>query len=251
MAEEAYPVILGVYSLQKESGIGIGGTASKQHQMSYWYVRKLGADSYEVQPLNVHHVPSGLRREVKELEFLKQYVPEPSYYRTNTVPALKTLARKVAEGEKYFAEGKLDEAEKQFLKALMIDELSVQANYGLGEVYSEKKDFVKLKKVLDTLIGLDEAFKEEQRGRFNQFGICLRKNGHYDESLRFYKRSLEFNDRDENVYFNIARVHFDKGDKETCVEHLRKALQINPGFKEAVKFLRFCGAGPAPQAAPA
>ncbi len=251
MADESYPVILGVYSLQRETDIGMGGTASRQNQTTYWYVRKMAADRYEVQPLNVHHVPSGLRREIEELEFLKQYVPEPAYYRTNTVPALKTLARKIAEGESFFADGRLDDAEKQFLKALMIDELNVQANFGLGEVYSEKKDFIKLKKVIDTLLGLDEAFKEEQRGRFNQFGICLRKNGHYDESLRFYSRSLEFNDRDEHVYFNIARVHFDKGDKDSCVEHLRKALQINPGFKEAMKFLRFCGVGSAPQGAPA
>lgn len=251
MAEDVFPVILGVYSLQKASDIGIGGTASKKTQLSYWYVRKLDAERYEVQPLNVHHVPSGLRREIPEMEFLKSYVPEPNYYRTNTVPALKTLARKIAEGEKHFAQGNLDEAEKQFLKALMIDELNVSANYGIGEVYSEKKDFGKLKKIIDTLLGIDEAFQQEQRGRFNQFGICLRKNGHYDESLRFYSRALEFNDQDEHVHFNIARVHFDKGDKEVCIDHLRKALSINPGFVEAMKFLRFCGASPAAQASPA
>ena len=175
MAENEQAEILGVYSLQKASDIGIGGTASKKNQLSYWYVRKLGPDRYEVQPLNVHHVPSGLRREIPEMEFLKSYVPEPHYYRTNTVPALKTLARKIAEGERFFADGKLDDAEKQFLKALMVDELNVQANFGIGEVYSEKKDFGKLKKIIDTLLGIDEAFQQEQRGRFNQFGICLRK----------------------------------------------------------------------------
>ena len=36
-------------------------------------------------------------------------------------------------------------------------------------------------------------------------------------SLRFYNRALEFNERDEHVHFNIARVHFDKGDKKTRI----------------------------------
>lgn len=240
MPIEEYPQILGVYSLQVEEVAGMGGTSVKHAQVTYWYVRALGPERYEVQPLNIHHVPSGISKEVAELEFLKSYVPEPAYYRTHTVPALKTLARKIAEGEKFFKEGQLDDAEREFLKALMIDDLNVRANFGLGEVYAEQKEFGKLKKIVDTLMGISEAFQEEQRERFNTFGISLRKNGHFDESLRFYHRALEFNDRDENVFFNIARVHFDKGDRVGCVEHLRKALDINPGFHEAQKFLKFC-----------
>ncbi len=45
------------------------------------------------------------------MDFLKQYTPEPNYYRIHTVPALDTLARKIEEGEKAFEEGKMDEAE--------------------------------------------------------------------------------------------------------------------------------------------
>lgn len=240
MPVQDFPQILGVYSLETEEAAGMGGTAKKQIQTTYWYVRLLAPERYEVQPLNIHHVPSGIRKEVPELDFLKNYTPEPTYYKTHTVPALKTLARKLAAGEEHFKAGELDQAEREFLKALMIDDLNVRANYGLGEVYSEQKEFVKLKKVLDTLMGLSEAFQEEQRERFNSFGINLRKNGHFEESLRFYHQALVFNDKDEHVFFNIARVHFDKGDKETCVKHLQQALIINPEFKEAQKFLKFC-----------
>ncbi|EPR41604.1 TPR repeat-containing protein [Desulfovibrio sp. X2] len=240
MSTHPFPEILGVYSLQKTSEIGTGGTASRQHQVTYWYARRLDEQRFEVQPLNVHHVPSGLRKEVPELEFLKNYVPEPDYYNRHTVPALATLARKIEQGEKFFSMNKLDDAEREFLKALMIDESNVRANFGLGEVYSEKKDFVKLKKVLDTLLGLDEAFHFEQRTRFNSFGISLRKNGHLEESLRYYRKALEYNDRDEHMYFNIARVYFDKGERNKCCELLSAALEINPGFEEAQRFLRFC-----------
>jgi len=235
-----YPLILGVYSLLLDADIGSGGTQGKHQNLTHWYARQLSATEFEVQPLNAHHVPSGVRSVLGEMDFLKQYTPEPTYYRIHTVPALETLSRKLKMGEDAFKAGNLDEAERQFIKALMIDDKSVEANYGLGEVYSEKKDFDKLKKVLNTLLGVSEAFTYEHRQKFNQFGISLRKNGHYDESIRYYTKSLEIVEDDENVYFNLARVYYEKGLNDLCVENLEQALSLNPEFIEAQKFLKHC-----------
>lgn len=235
-----FPEILGVYSLQIEADIGTGGTQSSHENVTYWYARQLSDEEFEVQPLNAHHVPSGVRSVMKQMDFLKQYTPEPTYYKVHTVPALETLRRKIEMGEKAFADGNMDEAEGQFIKALMIDDKSIDANYGLGEVYSETKEFNKLKDVLNTLLGLDEAFTYEHRQKFNKFGISLRKNGHYDESIRYYEKSLEIVESDENVYFNLARVYFEKGINDQCITSLEKALNINPEFVEAQKFLRYC-----------
>jgi len=235
-----YPHILGVYSLQLEAAVGTGSTADKHDNVTYWYARQLSDEDFEVQPLNPHHVPSGIRSVMKQIDFLKQYTPEPTYYRLHTVPALETLSRKIEEGEKAFADGNMEEAESQFIKALMIDDKNVDANYGLGEVYSETKEFKKLKRVLSTLLGIPEAFTFEHRQRFNSFGISLRKNGHYDESITYYKKSLEIISDDENVYFNLARVYYEKGQGEKCVDHLEAALGLNPDFKEAQKFLKYC-----------
>jgi tetratricopeptide (TPR) repeat protein len=235
-----FPQILGVYSLELDADIGSGGTQGKHRNLTYWYARQLSPSEFEVQPLNVHHVPSGVRSVLAEMDFLKQYTPEPSYYRIHTVPALDTLSRKLKMGDDAFNAGDLDEAERQFIKALMIDDKNVDANYGLGEVYSEQKDFDKLKKVLDTLLGISEAFTYEHRQKFNQFGISLRKNGHYDESIRYYNKSLEIVEDDENVYFNLARVYYEKGLNDKCVSSLEQALNLNPEFIEAQKFLKYC-----------
>lgn len=236
----SFPQILGVYSLQIEADVGTGGTAEKHANVTYWYARQLSDEEFEVQPLNAHHVPSGIRSVMQQLDFLRQYTPEPRYYRLHTVPALESLTRKIATGEQAFADGNLDEAEAQFIKALMIDDKNIEANYGLGEVYSEKKEFNKLKKVLNTLLGLSEAFTYEHRQKFNRFGISLRKNGHYDESIKYYEKSLEIVDDDENVYFNLARVYFEKGMNDRCMASLESALNLNPEFMEAQKFLKYC-----------
>ncbi len=235
-----FPMILGVFSLRRSEEVGTGATAAKHAQLTYWYARQLNTDMVEVQPLNLYHVPSGIRKTALLDEFLRSYTPEPRYYEINTVPALKSLKTKIDQGEKFFSLGLLDEAERAFLKALMIDEMNVPANYGLGEVYTEQKNYAKLVKVLGVLMGLDEAFSTEYRQKLNTFGISLRKQGFLDESLDFFTRALEIQSEDENIYFNLARVHFDKGDLDKCVEVLGTATSLNPDFSEAFKFIRYC-----------
>jgi tetratricopeptide (TPR) repeat protein len=235
-----YPIILGVYSFKKETQIGLGETATKRDTVTYWYVRQLDKDLFETQPLNIYHVPSGVKQELSASEFLKNYFPEPHYYKVNTVPALTSLTKRIAQGEKLFSQGQLSEAEKEFIKALMIDDLNVKATYGVGKVASEQKDYAKLNKVLNTLLNLTEAFSQEYREQFNGFGITLRKNQHYDNALRFYSRALELNALDEHVYFNMARAYFEKGAIDDCICQLNTALSIAPEFDEARKFLNHC-----------
>jgi tetratricopeptide (TPR) repeat protein len=235
-----FPHILGVYSSKKETEIGLGDTATKRETLIYWYVRQIDEDRFETQPLNIYHVPSGVKKEVSAKVFLSEYNPEPNYYKINTQPALNSLAAKIAKGEDLFGQGKLDEAEKQFIKALMIDDVNVKANYGLGKVASEQKDYQKLKKVLGKLLNLDEAFNQEFREQFNGFGISLRKNKYFDDALKFYGRALELGALDEHIYFNMARAYFDKNDFDQAVVQLNIALSINPEFEEAKKFLEYC-----------
>lgn len=235
-----YPAILGVFSLRRTDDVGTGATQSKHAQLTYWYARQLSDTAVELQPLNVYHVPSGIKKQADLNEFLRSYTPEPRYYEANTVPALKTLKAKIDQGEKFFSLGLLDDAEKSFLKALMIDELNIPANYGLGEVYSEQKDYQKLRKILNVLLGLDDAFSIEYRQKLNSFGVSLRKQGFLDESIEFFNRALELQSQDEHIHFNLARVHFDKGDLGTCINVLSAATALNPDFAEAHKFIRYC-----------
>ncbi|XPV74737.1 MAG: tetratricopeptide repeat protein [Desulfovibrio sp.] len=235
-----FPQILGVFSLNKNEDIGAGQTRSKADQITYWYARRMSGEDFEIQPLNAHNVPSGLRTILNKEEFLRQYRPEPLYYKTHTVPALETLARKVRAGEQSFSVGDLDVAEREFIKALMIDNMSIEANYGLGEVYSEKQDFMKLKQVLNTLLVIEGSFEFKHRARFNKFGMSLRKNGHHEASIEYYQKAIEVNGDDEHVYFNLARVYLDLKDLANCTQILEKALKINPSFDEAIRFLDWC-----------
>jgi len=235
-----YPQILGVYSLEKKADVGAGGTTGQYQQKTYWYVRRMGDDEYEVQPLNEKHVPSGMKNNLAKSDFISGYTPEPKFYEANTLPVLNSLKKKVEKGEECFDKGLLDEAEREFLKALMIDDLNVEANFGLGSVYCEQKEYQKVKKVLNILMNTDAAFQEEQRLRFNKLGINLRKQGLHEDAIRYYCKSLEYSSKDDHLHFNTARAYFDNGQHDKCLEHLGIALKLNPNFKEAEKFMAYC-----------
>ncbi|MCK9240778.1 tetratricopeptide repeat protein [Desulfocurvus sp.] len=236
-----YPQILGVYSRKQDRDIGFGTTTRNHAQQTYWFARRLSDDAFEVQPLNTSHVPSGMRTTLGKGEFIKAFHPEPGYYETRTLPALKSLQKKVEMGERFFQDGLLGQAEKEFLKAVMMDEDNAQANLGLGAVYSEQGRFAKVRKIVGILLNNDDAFRREQRRQFNTFGISLRRQGLHEDAIRFYSRALEVDPDDEHLHFNLARAHFELGDELACLQHIEIALGLNPDFKEGRKFLEYLG----------
>jgi tetratricopeptide (TPR) repeat protein len=243
--------ILGVYSLTKTTEVGVGGTAKGYEQKTHWYVRRLPDDTYEVQPLNANHLPSGVRRVLSKKEFMAGFAPEPGYYEKKTLPHVQSLKKKLEQGEEALAEGNLDAAEKTFCKALLLDADNPAATVGLGEVYCRKQEHRRLGEVLRCILNMDEIFREEQRHAFNSFGISLRKEKFFAEAIRYYRRAIEFNPTDENLHFNAARAYFEAGELTLCLEHLREALRLRPDFTEAAEFLRFLDSGAADTAAQA
>lgn len=233
-------MILGIYSKKKQLGSGFGDTRRTAEQKTYWFVRRMDDDNYEVQPLNQNHVPSGVTSTVSKRAFMTEYVPEIDYYERRTVPALQTLRRKMDRGEELLQMDQLDAAESEFAKALYIDEDNPQANLRLGDIACRKKDFRKLKQALQRIMGIDQVFVEAERHRFNEFGMSLRKSGFFSEAVGYYSKALQISSQDEHLYFNIARVFFEMGDQAACIQHLEGALRINPDFKQAHQFLDHC-----------
>ena len=232
--------VLGVYSKSGEGEAGTGATTHKFTQKTYWFARRLDDDVYEIQPLNGNHVPSGLTSKISKGDFIRSYSPELDYFQKKTLPCLQSLQKKIEKGEEYLGKDQLDLAEKEFCKAVLIDDKNVKATIGLGEVYCRKQDLTKLKKTLDVLLNNDLVFLEEQRRQFNAFGIDLRKNQFFDEAKQYYEKALSLQPDDDHLHFNLARVHYDLVDVGAAIEHLEQALSLNPQFKVARQFLDHC-----------
>ena len=231
--------VMGVYSHSTKYEYRPGDEGSRYLNSTYWFVRKRDDEVYEVRPLDGNHIPSGVVKLVPKAEFLKYYTPELSYYQNNPLPCLLSLQEKVGMGRRMFNADRLDRAERAFIDAVLApDREEGGEGNELEQVYADQRHFTRLRDMVDRLLNTDEEFRETERHRFNEFGIDLRKQSRYDDSIRYYTKALEVNEDDENLHFNIARAYHGKGRFDECRAHLGRALTINPEMEEAKGFLR-------------
>lgn len=237
--------ISGVFSSQTVNKVGTGTTQRKMIQKAYWFAREIAPDEaggtpmVEVQPLNTNNIPSGPKEEVPLPDFLERYTPELEYYQNEVFPKMQEMNSTIQRAEQQRDQGALYSAEFEYSAALEFDENNVRANFGLGLTYMERGDAAKASDIFERIVGLDAAFSSQHKHLFNEFGINLRKSNLLDQAVTYYTRALEITENDENLYYNIGRAYFERGDIDLAQEHLQKALEIAPNFEEAQKFLDY------------
>ncbi len=237
---EGYDLIHGVFSAQVISKVGTGTTQRKKIQKIYNFAQEVEKGTYHLQMINSRNVPVGPPREVKDDEFFENYSPEPEMYVQKVFPKMKELEEAVSRGEELRESGALYSAEFEFESALELDETHVRANFGLGFIFLERGETQKAKDIFERIVILDAAFDDVHKHLFNKFGISLRQNKLYTEALEYYMRADELSkEKDENLLYNIARVHYGLQDKASTKDYLNKTLAISPSHTEAKQFLAF------------
>lgn len=227
----------GVFSNQEVRSVGTGTTTRKTIQKSYWYVIEQENGEMELQPLNSNYVPSGPKKRLSKNEFLEKFSPEPEFYVSNVFPKIKEINKTIARADRHRQNKEYFSAEMEYGNALKVDEDNIRANFGLGITYLERGENNKAEDILGRLVKLEGAFESEHKHLFNDFGINLRKNGMYDQSIAYYSRALELTLHDENLYYNMARAYLEKKDPGSAADYLLKGLELNSLQETLLKFL--------------
>ncbi|SMF16061.1 tetratricopeptide repeat protein [Desulfovibrio gilichinskyi] len=223
------PELVTVVSRKSDSG-------AKSQNKKYWLVRETPSEMFKLQEINLKNIPTGPAKLVSSEEFSSDYSLELDYWQKEVRPSMENLEKTVQRGENHRSRGELYSAEMEYSGALEVDEDNVRATFGLGLTYLAKGDIEKAQEIFSKVVQLESAFEVEHKHMFNDFGISMRKMGMYKEALQFYKRGLTLDSEDENLYFNIARTHFESGDWENCFRYLTMCLEKNRGVEEARKF---------------
>jgi tetratricopeptide (TPR) repeat protein len=240
MSEQQQPEkkgIEGVFSTQEVRKVGTGTTTRKTIQKSYWYAIEQENGELELQPLNLNYVPSGPKKRISKDSFLESFSPEPEFYVSNVFPKIKEVNKTIARAERHRQNKEYFSAEMEYGNALKVDEDNIRANFGLGITYLERGENNKAEDILARLVKLDGAFEAEHKHLFNDFGINLRKNGMYDQSIAYYTKALELSTQDENLYYNLARAYLEKKDPGSALDSLLKGIDLNPTQETLLKFL--------------
>ncbi len=215
------PRIKGVFSSREADGGG---------EKTYWFAKEIDTDAISLDMLDENMLPTGRRRIRDKDDFLIEYALEPEL-------GYRLLTQRVLRGDMYRKQDKNLEAKIEYRQALRIDEENIRANFGLGLCYLALNQLDKAGYVFTNIVAMDESFGEEHKHLFNEFGIALRKKGLFDEAVRYYSRAVELCPTDENLYLNMARADFDKGDREGAFLYLKRTLELNPDQSEARAFL--------------
>lgn len=230
--------VKGVFSTQEIRKVGTGTTTRKTVQKTFWFVEQRG-DEIECQPLNPNYVPSGPKRKITMDELVAKFSPEPEFYQMSVFPAMRELHKSVENGDNHREKGETFAAEYEYSRALKVDEENVRANFGIGLTYMERGELEKAENIFERLVKLESAFEEEHKHLFNEFGINLRKNKMLTQAVEYYRRALELSGDDENLHMNLARALLETKDIDGCLEHLFKALELNPQHQMSLKFLNW------------
>ena len=55
----------------------------------------------------------------------------------------------------------------------------------------------------------------------------------FAEAVVYYRRALDFVSTDENLFYNLARAHYEDGEWSGCLEALIVSHRLNPGLEVA------------------
>lgn len=227
----------GVYSETKVQKIGTMSTSRTQTIVDYYKCTQIDETTMSVQILDMYGDPMPLVEKIKIEDFLKRFDFEPEKFKTRATPKDLATEKAIATAEHHMARKEYNSAEFEYGKALKLDEENVRANFGLGKLYVETGQIQKAAEVFGNLAKQDNVLAPENKHFFNELGIELRGLELYDQAIDFYQKAFDLAKDDENLIFNIARAHYEKGDMSKTRELLKNALALNPGMEAAKKLL--------------
>jgi len=228
----------GVFSIERMAKIGTGTTARRVKQTAQYYARENEDGEIDLQGLNNKNVPFGEVTQITKDELLSDYLPLPQLYK-EVITNLRKVQKSVARGDKFRKRNENFTAEYEYANALNLDEQNVRANFGIGLCLLARDEEDKAKKVFDRIIQIDSAFTDEHKHLFNEYGIALRKKKLTGQAVDYYKRALKLSDDDENLWYNLARAHFDRKDWPRCGEAVSKCVALAPKHEEGAKMLAY------------
>lgn len=228
-----------VFSSVSEIKIGTGTTTKKQNSKLLWFVKQQDIDEFGVRKINTQFVPVGEPEIIDRETLLTNYEPEVELHNSQVYPAMQTLRKRLAKGDKYREQGKPLSAEMEYSEALNVDETNIRAIFGLGLVYLAREEAEKSQTVFNQLISMEAAFSVTHKHLFNEFGIALRKAGLYAEAVEYYTKAVDMGDEDDNLFYNLSRAHYENNDWDKSIEFAARALKLNPEHQPSMSICGF------------
>lgn len=221
------PKLAGSFYTLGSSSLGDGVTKQEELRRVNWFAIFLDGDRVLVNATDAKGLPTTVSRSVPLKDFFAKFIPDKTHYENVVLPLLESTRDKLVSSE-----GKPSR--------LSPDEMVVYKALQLGKHHVPGATDEELANMPMTLLGElpdYEASFTAHKHELNMASIASRKSGRYQEALELYSALLRATPDDHHIVFNAARVYFEKQDYVTCRKCLQLALENDPDFDAARKFM--------------
>jgi len=136
-------------------------------------------------------------------------------------------------GKALRAQGKLDEAIKQYHLSLDINKSYDVAHYNLANALVDKGKFSEAISHYNQALRINPDYTDAH----NNLGYALATQGKLDEAIVCFRKALQLKTDDASTHYNLGYALQLKGLIDEAINHYRRALQINPDYPKAAKAL--------------
>ncbi len=243
-----------------------GGT-----RKNYWFVWEDDLGQYRVQLLDAAFQPVDAPRSVTGNEFREKFTHQPHILvtpvrRANTddprehaeepqdvlqhsaggeqaAPALWGLAANrpetVAGDKPARPAGADDGTSAEALAAAEKLDREFRAEFAVALTKWKRGENRSSLKTFEAMAERSEGVVPAHKHMFTDFAVDLRKSRLPTLAKKHYSRAVELGPEDCNAHFNMARICYETGDPNRALDHLNKALELDPEFEYARRFKIF------------
>lgn len=136
-------------------------------------------------------------------------------------------------GKYFMYENKLDEAEKEFQRALELDPLSDDIAFNLAVVNLKKGKVDDAKRLLVAIVQ-KEGYYPEVHELLGRVYTSLKD---YDNAIKEFEKSLEENNENPELYFELATIYVEQQNYQKAIDTFNRLLKIVPDFYLAYYYL--------------
>lgn len=137
----------------------------------------------------------------------------------------------ISEGIALHDDGKFKEAIKKYNEALQVSPHSIHATYELSLSYLALQDFQNALKYSTSVLDSDD--KLLSTGAYAVKSKALTGMDKIDEAISLLQEGLKKNGDEYLLHFNLALNYYEKGNLESTLEHVKKAIDLDKFHSDA------------------
>lgn len=142
-------------------------------------------------------------------------------------------------GNLYFKEAMYEQAEKMFTKALSLGLQESDVYYMIGMTHLKQKNDILALPFLQRAVELDGEVE-----KLFQYGLLLAKSNYLDEAKKVFHNILKIKTSHADTLYNLGMIAIHQNDKNVALMYLEQAISANEHHtlaKNAIKQLQMNG----------